>query len=198
MIKGIFFDVGGVLLAHDIETFYIALSKKLGIDYESFMGIHHRYKKKLLLGKMTAREFCHKAEKVFAMDMHYSPLWKATYLKVTPPNTRVLEIVTKLRKKYILGIISNSMEDCDLINSERGVYKGFKPVILSSRRGVAKPSIGIFEIALKESGLNANECVFIDDRESLLKTPKRMGFHTIIYENSRQLQSDLKKAGVIF
>jgi len=195
MIKGIFFDVGGVLLTHDIETFYMALSKKLGVDYESFMKIHHKHKKKLLLGKMTAREFSDKAGKTFKMDMCYSQ-WKTIYLKATPPNRKVLGIVKKLNGKYVLGIISNSMEDCDAINTERGVYTGFNPVILSSRRGVAKPDKCIFELALKDAGLKATECVFIDDRESLLETPKKMGFHTIRYQNNMQLERDLKKAGV--
>jgi putative hydrolase of the HAD superfamily len=196
MIKGIFFDVGGVLLTHDIETFYMVLSKKLGVDYERFMAIHHKYKQKLLLGKMTAREFCAKAEKEFKMDMMYSKLWKTTYLKVTPPNTGVLKIIDRLKGKYVLGIISNSMEDCDAINTERGVYKGFKPVILSSRRGVAKPDIGIFELALKEARLKPEECVFIDDREILLETPKKMGFHTILYKTAKQLEKELEKSGV--
>jgi putative hydrolase of the HAD superfamily len=159
------------------------------------MKLHHKYKKKLLLGKMTAREFSEKAAKEFRIDMRYS-LWKNIYLKATPPNKGVIKIVKKLKGKYTLGIISNSMEDCDLINTERGIYDGFKPVILSSRRGVAKPSIGIFKLALKESRLKASECVFIDDRESLLETPKRMGFRTILCKNPGQLDRDLKKAGV--
>lgn len=193
MIKGIFFDVGGVLLKRDIEAFYKALSKKLGVDYESFMDIHHKYKRRLLLGKITAKEFSTKAEKKFDMDMHYSPLWKSTYLKVTPPNKDVRKIVKKLNGHYTIGIISNSMQDCDLINTERGIYKGFKPVILSSRCAAAKPSQEIFQLALKKSRLKANECIFIDDRESLLDTPRKMGFHTILYRNAKQLERELKK-----
>jgi epoxide hydrolase-like predicted phosphatase len=195
MIKGIFFDVGGVLLTHDIETFYLALSKKLGVDYESFMMIHHKHKKKLLLGKMTAREFSVKAERRFKTEMHY-PLWKNIYLKATPPNKKVLRIIKKLKGRFILGIISNSMEDCDLINSDRGTYNGFKPVILSSRCGMAKPDKKIFELALKKSKLKANECVFIDDREAFLKTPRKMGFTTILCMDARQLERELKKIGV--
>jgi epoxide hydrolase-like predicted phosphatase len=198
MIKGIFFDVGGVLLTHDIETFYMVLSKKLGVDYERFMAIHHKYKQKLLLGRMTARMFCAKAEKEFKMDLQYSNLWKNTYLNVTPPNKDILKIIDRLKGKYALGIISNSMEDCDAINTERGVYKGFKPVILSSRRAVAKPDIGIFELALKEAKLKPEECIFIDDREALLETPRKMGFHTILYKDTRQLKKELKKEGIVW
>jgi len=196
MIKAVFFDVGGVLLTRDIESFYKALSKVLGVDYECFMNLHNKYKKDLLLGKLSAREFSDKARMCFKKEMKYRNIWRITYLNATPPNIEVIKIIKKLKGKYILGIISNSMEDCDRINSERGIYDGFKPVILSSRCGVAKPSKGIFEIALKESGLKARECVFIDDRENLLETPKKMGFKTILFKDAEQLEKELKKKGV--
>jgi HAD superfamily hydrolase (TIGR01509 family) len=171
------------------------LSKKLNVDYESFMHLHHKHKRSLLLGKMTAWEFSEKAAKEFKMDMRY-PLWKNIYLKATPPNKAVLKIVKRLKGKYVLGIISNSMEDCDAINSERGIYNGFNPVILSSRRGIAKPSIEMFKLALKEAGLKANDCVFIDDRKILLDTPKNMGFHTILYQSPTQLEKELKLVAI--
>lgn len=196
MMKGIFFDVGGVLLIRDIEAFYMALSKELGVDYERFMRLHSKHKKSLLLGKLTAREFSDKARRCFKTEMEYQKLWKTIYLRVTPPNMAVFRIAKKLRGKYVLGIISNSMEDCDAINSERGIYDGFKPVILSSRCGFAKPDKRIFEIALRESGLKAEECIFIDDRVKLLETPRKMGFVTILYKNHTRLLRDLKEEGI--
>jgi HAD superfamily hydrolase (TIGR01509 family) len=54
----------------------------------------------------------------------------------------------------------------------------------------------MFKLALKEAGLKANDCVFIDDRKILLDTPKNMGFHTILYQSPTQLEKELKLVAI--
>ncbi|MBN2095438.1 MAG: HAD family phosphatase [Candidatus Aenigmarchaeota archaeon] len=197
MIKGVFFDVGGVLQKGEIEIFYKALCEKLGLHYERFMDLHSRHKKDLMAGKMQVSGFAKEAEKEFGIDCQYPCLWKEVFLEALPINADTLEIARRLSKKFIVGIISNAMDEYEMINSERELYKGFNPVILSCRCGFFKPQKEIFELALKAAGLNAEECVFIDDREKLLETPKEMGFKTILFKDSTQLESELKDLNLI-
>jgi FMN phosphatase YigB (HAD superfamily) len=86
-----------------------------------------------------------------------------------------------------IGIISN-------INS--GIWEAalrdswvpsvnYKSVILSCKVGVAKPSREIYELAQKESGVNPNEILFIDDKETNLTEPLNMGWTTVLFDPNK-------------
>ncbi|MFC2143884.1 HAD-IA family hydrolase [Candidatus Aenigmatarchaeota archaeon] len=82
------------------------------------------------------------------------------------------------------------------MNKDRGIFSYFEPAILSCEIGMAKPHKEIFELALQKLGLKSEECVFIDDREEHLDTPKSMGFKVIHYKDSEQLIKGFRKLGI--
>jgi HAD superfamily hydrolase (TIGR01509 family) len=61
---------------------------------------------------------------------------------------------------------------------------------------LSKPGKDIFLLALKNCGLKAEECIFIDDKEKNVAAAKALGFNAVLFRDNKQLFADLKKAGV--
>ena len=69
-------------------------------------------------------------------------------------------------------------------------------VVFSFEVGYRKPEKEIFMIALEKLKLKPEECIFIDDREKFLQTPRELGFKVILFKNYTQFVKDLKERGV--
>lgn len=68
--------------------------------------------------------------------------------------------------------------------------------ILSYRDKVIKPDTKIYELLLNRYGLNAKECVFMDDTEKNLPPAEKLGMHTILFRDKKQAVAELEKLGV--
>ena len=53
--------------------------------------------------------------------------------------------------------------------------------------------VKIFEALLEKYGLNANECIFIDDTEVNIRAAEKLGFYTIWLKDHTQLATLLKE-----
>jgi putative hydrolase of the HAD superfamily len=59
-----------------------------------------------------------------------------------------------------------------------GVDDYFDGVFLSQELHVEKPDDRIFQIVIKETGIDPNESLFVDDLEKNCQAAERNGFHT--------------------
>jgi putative hydrolase of the HAD superfamily len=74
------------------------------------------------------------------------------------------DVLTSLEKRgFKLGLISNFDTRVYDVCRTLGIYKYFKSLVISSEAGFAKPSPQIFEIALNEQGVLAEESIHIGD-----------------------------------
>jgi putative hydrolase of the HAD superfamily len=61
-----------------------------------------------------------------------------------------------------------------------GIEKYFETILISEWEGMKKPDHEIFEKALKQLNVLANECVYIGDhRENDIKAARKVGMKTI-------------------
>lgn len=111
------------------------------------------------------------------------------------PNQSVFDLINQLKSDYKLGVISNvgrSLEhylDKEFLNV-------FDEITLSCDVHTMKPDPEIYEYHLRRLELQANEAVFIDDRQVNVDGAKAVGMQGIFFENAEQLQADLGKLGV--
>lgn len=68
--------------------------------------------------------------------------------------------------------------------------------ILSYQDKVIKPDPKIYRLLLERFGLEAEECVFMDDTEKNLLTAKELGIRTILFRDREQAVSELRELGV--
>lgn len=198
MIKAIIFDYGGVVGTEVMPFIYSKLSNALDLGIDT---IKTRIKKPLLefqkgsltpeeFWKMTAKELRSKSEKI-------KELWMNTYDKTSEANKEIKDLIKELKEKgYKVVLLSDTIEPFAKHHNKKGEYNLFHHVILSCEVGMKKPEREIYELALKEFGVNADECVFVDDKEINLETAKELGMKTILFKNAEQLRKDLIRCGV--
>jgi len=115
------------------------------------------------------------------------------------PIEGTVEILEALRKDGVtLHAITNWSAETFPIGVERYPFLGFFDVrIVSGEHRLAKPDPAIFELFLRESGLKAPDCVFIDDNSDNIDTASRLGFHAIHFQNPDRLADELRSLGLL-
>jgi len=190
MIKNLIFDFGGVLvnLNKDIcvAEFKKINAEKVGhyVDFCIQEDLFHE----LEIGALTVPQFCEevrkKAPECTGTDEQISNAW-ASLLTEMPVHR--LKALLKLKENYRLFLLSNTNEIHWEIAENRffrqivglGVDDYFEKAYLSCRLGMIKPSPEIFELVLKENGLNPEETVFIDDSPKNCKAAESVGIQAL-------------------
>lgn len=93
------------------------------------------------------------------------------------------EVLESLSSKYELGIIANQSDDIlDLLQEYK---KYFKVKTISGVAHLKKPDPRIFQLALKEAGRQAGECIMVGDRlDTDICPANRLGMKTVRVRDS--------------
>ena len=90
-----------------------------------------------------------------------------------------------LSKYCEMGIIANQSEDIFQLIEKSGFGKFFKVKAISSSMKLKKPDSKIFELALKEAGYGAKDCIMVGDRlDTDICPANTIGMTTIRTTNS--------------
>ncbi|MFH1506479.1 MAG: HAD family phosphatase [archaeon] len=198
MVKAIIFDVGGVVVNGREEEIYAKLAEKLGIDEIELKSMKKQHNQELLTGKLKIAEFAEEIKERFGIEKDILSTWKEVHIEATPANKELILLVGKLKKKYTVGAISNVPDLHTKVTEARCIYSHFEPKIISCDVGLAKPGKEIFELMLKKLDMDADECIYIDDREIHIEGAKKLGFKTILFKDNEQLKQELRKLNIIF
>jgi putative hydrolase of the HAD superfamily len=199
LIKGIIFDIGGVIVEVRIKSFLEHFVKQSGYSKEQLYnmivmgGEWDKFEK----GLMTEEELKLKIEKEHGIKPSLMEKMADDWRRTLRPIPETIEIVKKLKGRFKLFALSN----VDKITTEEcfdrfSFYQHFEGVILSWKVHMRKPEKQIYRLALKQMELKPEETVFIDNFPPNLPTPKAMGIHTILFKDPDQLKAELKKLGV--
>jgi len=201
-IKAVIFDLGGVILDSPMEIF-AAFEKQHGLP-ENFLnrlivesgqeGAWARLER----GELALTEFFDAFDEEIrnaGANISSRELMDAVndFANMRP---EMLQLVRRLRKSgYLVAALTNNwlLDDggtstgLDLLKTEFDVF------IESSRAGVAKPDPAIYEMALRELGVRAEDAVFLDDIGRNLKPAKQMGMTTIKVTNAEDAIAELDR-----
>ncbi|MCB9823080.1 HAD family phosphatase [Candidatus Nomurabacteria bacterium] len=186
MIKEIIFDCFGVLSQDGWMAFYKKYAKP------KMMDDLHAANELADKGIMSYQEFLQRVSDITGVDKAIVHKMITTSLH---PNEEVFDFAKKLSKQYSLGIISNVGSPLEHY-FPTGYLDIFTEQTLSFKVGSVKPSKEIFEIHLNNTGIEANEAVFIDDREVNCDGAKSAGLNAICFKNVNQLVAELSKLDV--
>ena len=205
-IKWIFFDIGGVLLDDSraealkrqvlwdiikkylpkvtlakIENLFTRLSSEHGIISYNIL--------KFLLTNSNDLEQAEETRRAKWPEIGYY-----RHSTIRPEAKKVL---TKLSKKYHLGVIANQNILAKEKLKEAGIYDLLHHQTVSDEHGLEKPDPKYFQAVFKETGANPNESVIVDDNiERALIPGKKLGMTTVWYK--LQERTDIPKNQVNF
>lgn len=96
------------------------------------------------------------------------------YLDTIELNDGFIDFIEAVSKKYKLDIISNdSSRWSKYIREKFDINKYFDVISISGDLKIEKPDERIFQLTIDKLGVNAKDCLYVDDREGNLELLKR-------------------------
>lgn len=184
MTKYIFFDMDGVITTDTTGSYTTAkfFADKFEINFDELFQYTKPFDSDIDAGKLTVNEvWANVAEK-------YNKEFKDEYIREaflsTPIDSKMLEIVDKLKENYKVGIITdNSIERANAIFDKNNFREIFDTIIISGEVKSTKKNVEIFKIAANKAGVECNECVFIDNNLNNAKVADEAGFKGIWFDD---------------
>ena len=186
MIKGVIFDIGGVLLT---DPQYKEFWKEHAEESEELKELFGR-------GKISIPDFCKKGAELFKISLpEFLKRYNLAYTHVDRLE-EVIKIFKKIKtERYILSD-SNPIHMPYIKESFKDVLSLAKKVYFSPELGTKKTDKETFNLLLKDLNLKPEEIVLVDNREDCLVVPKKRGIKTILFTTPQQLVKDLKELGI--
>ena len=195
-ITTLIFDFGGVIINLDLPT-CIQNLKKLGTnDIENYLSNFGQkdFFLKFEIGEIGTPDFRNEIRKLTnktITDAEIDNAWCSFLCDI--PSER-LELLEKLRKKYRLLLLSNSnplhvevSAAIALQGTGKTIRDYFDKCYFSYEMGLTKPDPAIFEALLADAGLEATECLFLDDGPKNIEAAKRLGIQTYFVTQGENL-----------
>lgn len=192
LIKHIIFDFGGIIVDLDKKAATDAFAA-LGFEAEKYVDEYRQAGvfTGLELGDMSAEEFCAcvRREATGAADSHaVCAAWNRMLTGI--PQHR-LQAVKSLRSRYDVYMLSNT----NAIHWDFSVKKLFPQqeyspedcfdrIFLSFEMHLRKPEPAAFRHVLTETGIEARQCLFIDDSAENCAAARQIGLNAFHSQRS--------------
>ncbi|MDR0979599.1 MAG: HAD-IA family hydrolase [Candidatus Nomurabacteria bacterium] len=118
------------------------------------------------------------------------------FLGVRDLNKALLKDIRGLKGQFKLAILSNTADDFwqhFRPEDAEELKKMFDVIVLSYEIKKAKPDAGAFEATLEKLGLDANECIFVDDKAKNVETAENLGMAGVVYTWGMNFLGALKR-----
>ena len=194
MIKNIIFDLSEVIISgyHGTEKI---IERQYAIPEEEFKKqklFKYEYFLDLMRGNLSEEEYLEELLKGTNWNISIEQLKIAIRQNLNQPVPGTMEIVKELKGNYQLILLSDHVKEwMEYIEENNKDLEIFDKKIFSYDIGVVKSDEQTFKIVLEQTGIVAEETLFIDDYEKNVKNAERVGIHGIVFENAEQLRKTL-------
>lgn len=182
MVKAIIFDCFGVLTTEGWLSFK---AKYFSHDPDLFAlvsDISHQADKGLITHEAAIRATAELAG--------ISPEEFRQAIERYVPNEELFAYIKQLKSDYKLGLLSNVAANyLHQIFTEQQLGL-FDAIVLSFQNGFIKPQPEAFTNAAKELGVEAGECVFIDDQDRNVNGARAAGMKAVLYQDVPKLRQE--------
>ena len=198
-IKGLFWDVGGVLLSNAWDhTQRQQAIEKFVLEREEFSERHELVFSSFERGKISLDEYLDRTV-FYRVQPFTRDEFKNYMYSLSTPDEAALAFAKELADsgRYLMGTINNESRELNAYRIEKfGLRSIFRVFVSSCYVGLRKPEEGIYKLTLDVTQQAPEQCCFIDDRALNLEVAKRLGMHTVEMHGAEQLRTELKKIGV--
>jgi putative hydrolase of the HAD superfamily len=198
-ITTIFFDIGGVLLSDGWgHASRRAAAERFGLDWEEYADRHEKVAHAIETDRLSLDAYLTRT--VFYRPRSFTrEEFRDFVFAQSQPRPETIEIAQRLAaaQKYFMATINNEILELNTYRLEKfGLRSIFRVFFSSCFLGIRKPDEAIYRLALRVSQRDAEECIFIDDREVNLECPRELGMETALYQSAAQLRDTLKHHGI--
>ncbi|MBQ9730959.1 MAG: beta-phosphoglucomutase [Bacilli bacterium] len=172
MIKGVIFDLDGVLVFTD-KYHYLAwkvIADKEGIYFDEIInnrlrGVSRMESLEIVLEKSN-KSYSKKEKELMAFEKNEIYKESLNQLSSKDVSDDVLVTLKELKKNNIKLAIGSSSKNTRLILKKIGIIDYFDEIVDGNCISNSKPHPEVFEKAANRLGLDSSECLVIEDAES--------------------------------
>jgi len=172
-----------------------------GTDEEDFIETYERYNHKMWddyrNGRMSKETLRYERfrQSLFHLGVRDIALINQIadfYVDTSPIKTALfpgtIEVLTELRSKYVMHIITNGFEEIQTIKLNRSGLSGFfDEVITSEQAGSKKPHPAIFEYSLKRANAKVKESLMVGDNQQVdIGGAKKVGMDGVFFNPEKE------------
>lgn len=199
-IKGIGFDLGGVVMASAVPHFFNYSEQAFGVSHQEFLEAFYKFQPALERGEITTENFWKAIAKDLGKpynadkDLH---LWTTHFIEDSPIRKEMLALADRLKANgYRVGMLSNTTTQHVAINTTREIFSHFDVALMSNEIHLRKPEPESYHELAQRLGLKTEELVFVDDLDENVAGADAVGMHGIKYEGYAPLVKQLRMLGV--
>ncbi len=200
MIKGIIFDVGGVLLRTHDQSYRRKWETRLGLEpggaarliFDSDLG------RQAQIGRVTLQDVWAWAGESLGLSADELAAFEHDFWAGDRLDHDLARTIRKLHARYRTALLSNSwVRDGRALADELGLADAIDVCVVSAEVGVVKPDPRIYRITLERLAVLPAEAVFVDDFVENIDAARRLGIQVIHFTDSllvrRQLEEMLRQ-----
>ena len=196
-IRAVLFDLGGVIVRTEFQAPRQHLAERFGMDYEDiekivFGGGANGSAARATVGEITEEEHWHNVMKTLKRPASDYEKIRDDFFAGDVLDHAILDFLRSIKPKYKTGLISNAWSGLRNYILREKFDDAFDYMIISAEVGAAKPDPKIFEIALEQLQVKANEAVFVDDFIENIEACQKVGLQGIRFKDAESALQQLK------
>jgi HAD superfamily hydrolase (TIGR01549 family) len=166
-------------------------AKKFNLETEDIGKVFDENHDDITLGYMIPQELWKKCIEKYhlnnASDYDFLNSWVSDYR----PIKEMHEFVKRIVGSYRIGLLSNIYKGMLPLMLDKGILPKvpYDEIIFTCDVALKKPDPAIYRLAEERAGVNANEILFIDDREDYIEGARKLGWNTYLFNNKKITQS---------
>jgi putative hydrolase of the HAD superfamily len=201
LIRGLIFDVGGVLIVQDPKE-YALLDREYGLRDNTLWFALYRIPEwnEIQTGRGSAEAYDAAVLAYLAREGCSDPAGMVERIRTqaTRLHEQVIDLIRSLRDTYRIGLLSNATARLEEMLAELGLHEGLvHDVVNSARVGLAKPDPAVYRLAAERLGLAPGQCFFVDDYDKNVIAAREVGMHAHHFRGYEGLAAELRSLGVL-
>lgn len=192
-IRAVFFDFGGVIMRTEYQAPRQKLAERFNMDYDEIdrAVFESDTARRASLGEITEDAHWSAVLKRFRQPASEMQAFRDNFFGGDVIDHILVEHIRSLRGNFHIGLISNAWSGLREFLTKQQLIDLFDTVVISAEVGVVKPSARIFEIALEQAKVNANEAVFVDDSPANIEACEKAGMKGVHFSDPEKSLSRL-------
>ncbi|MBD5525905.1 MAG: HAD family hydrolase [Lachnospiraceae bacterium] len=188
-MRAVIFDMFETLITLYESPIYFGseIAKDVGIPVEEFLSMWQPTEYDRSVGKMKFEDVmenilgnyrCYSENLIEHVKQKRIDSKKEAFRHL---HSEIIPMLTELKnKKILIGLISNTFSEEEIVIRESLLFPYFDAVFLSSEQGICKPDEEIFYRCMRALSVEAEECIYVGDGGSCeLEAAQKLGMKAI-------------------
>lgn len=192
--RAVFFDLGGVILRTEFQAPRQRLAERLGMEYEDLVRLvfESETSRTASIGAISEAEHWQMVARKLKRPNEADAL-RDEFFAGDVIDRALVDFIRSLRPRWKTGLISNAWSGLRAYLIEKKLDDAFDSLVISAEAGMMKPKAEIYQMALGQLDVHANEALFVDDFIENVEGARAVGMTAIHFQSPEQATRDVKQ-----